>query len=129
MKTQNYNSVKDQNATCDNNMLVVGIISYEGRQWLAEEYSEEIGKGAWMASPIYHTDNGLEVRPAAANWCFKSRGAVSSILEPEKQKEVYESWVKHLQKTIHFLRGKFPQVELHYKNKISFWQNLADACH
>lgn len=118
------------NAAIDgNNVLVAGIISYEGRQWLAEEYSEEIGKGAWLASPIYHTDNALEVRPAGGNWCFKSRGAVLSILEPEKKKEVYESWIKHLQKTIDFLRGKFPEVELDYKNKISFWQSLADACH
>ncbi len=129
MKTQNDNSVKNQNATCDNNVLVSGIISYEGRQWLAEEYSEEIGNGAWFANPIYYTDNGLEVRPAGGNWCFKSRGAVLSILEAEKQKEVYESWIKHLQKTINFLRGKFPEVELDYKNKISFWQSLADACH
>ena len=53
MKTQNNDSAQDQTATCDNNVLVYGIISYEGRQWLAEEYSEEIGNGAWMASPIY----------------------------------------------------------------------------
>ena len=96
---------------------------------LSEEYSEEIGNGAWMASPIHHTDNGLEVRPAGGNWCFKSRGAVPSILEPKKKKEVYESWIKHLEKTINFLSGKFPEVELDYKNKISFWQSLADACH
>ena len=115
-------------ANCDNNVLVAGIISYEGRQWLAEEYSEDIGGGAWFASPIYHTDNGLEVRPAGANWCFKSRGAVVSILESEKQKEVYKSWINHLQKTIKFLRGKFPEVELDYKNKISFWQSMSDAC-
>ena len=129
MKTQNNDSAQDQTATCDNNMLVAGIISYEGRQWLAEEYSEEIGNGAWMASPIYHTNDGLEVRPAGGNWCFKSRGAVPVILEPKKKKEVYESWIKHLQKTINFLRGKFPEVELNYKNQISFWQSLADACH
>jgi hypothetical protein len=117
-----------ENGNSTKPLLVAGLISYEGRQWLAEEYSEEIGNGAWMASPIYHTDNGLEVRPAGGNWCFKSRGAVPSILEAENQKEVYESWIKHLQKTISFLRGKFPEVELDYKNKISFWQSLADAC-
>jgi hypothetical protein len=129
MKTQKNNSVKDQIATCDNNMLVDSIISYEGRQWLAEEYSEEVGNGAWMASPIYHTDNGLEVRPAGCNWCSKTRGAVPVFLEPEKRKEVYESWIKHLQKTINFLRGKFPEEELEFLKKISFWQSLADACH
>ena len=117
-----------ENGNSTKPLLVAGLISYEGRQWLAEEYSEEIGNGAWMASPIYHTDNGLEVRPAGGNWCFKSRGAVPSILEAENQKEVYESWIKHLQKTISFLRGKYPKVELDYKNKISFWQSLADAC-
>ena len=122
-------SDNSKSATCDNNVLVAGIISYEDRQWLAEEYSAEIGNGAWMASPIYHTDNGLEVRPAGGNWCFKSRGAVPSILEPEKQKEVYESWIKHLQKTINFLRGKFPEVELEYKSKISFLEGLTDACY
>jgi hypothetical protein len=128
IEEKNKIQINDQNGNSKKPILVAGIISYEGRQWLAEEYSEEIGNGAWMATPIYHTDNGLEVRPAGGNWCFKSR-AVPSILEPEKQKEVYESWIKHLQKTISFLRGKYPKVELEYKNKISFWQSLADACH
>ena len=56
----------------------------------------------------------------------KKKKKIKSLI---KQKEVYQSWIKHLQKTINFLRGKFPEVELDYKNKISFWQSLANACH
>ena len=73
------------------------LIFYKDRYWLADTYNDELYGGGWFASPIYETVEGLEVRPAGGNWCFKSRGAiVLESLTPIQKLQVYDSWIKHL---------------------------------
>jgi len=108
-------------------MLGDGIISYDGRFYLAEMFVNN----AWFASPIYETGNGIEVRPAGGNWFFIQNGAKKVDDFPsDKKKKVYQSWIEHLERTIYYVR-KNPNFEESwiktYLEQINFWRNLLNA--
>lgn len=110
-----------------NPMLGDGIINYDGRLWLVEKYDNELYGGGWFASPIYQVGDKLEVRPAGGNWCYKINGAKEFKLEPEKRKQVYESWIAHLEWSNNFIGSDYPDATKDYLDKISFWRGLSTA--
>ena len=124
MKDSTTNTFDTANS---NVMLGDGIISYDGRFYLAEMFVNN----AWFASPIYETGNGIEVRPAGGNWFFIQNGAKKVDDFPsDKKKKVYQSWIEHLERTISYVR-KNPNFEESWiitpLEQINFWRNLLNA--
>lgn len=110
-----------------NCVLGDGIINYDGRLWLAEKYDDELYGGGWFASPIYQEGERLEVRPAGGNWCYKVNGAKPVHLPNDKKKQVYESWIGHLEWSNNLLGDKYPEAKKEYSEKLSFWRGLSNA--
>ena len=124
MKDSTINTFDTANS---NVMLGDGIISYDGRFYLAEMFVNN----AWFASPIYEIGNGIEVRPAGGNWFFIQNGAKKVDDFPsDKKKKVYQSWIEHLERTISYVR-KNPNFEESWiktpLEQINFWRNLLNA--
>ncbi|WP_374552111.1 hypothetical protein [Flavobacterium sp.] len=108
-------------------LLGDGIIFYDGKYRLAEKITEN----GWFCSPIYETENGLEVRPAGGNWASIHNGAVKINDYPtEKKKQVYKSWINHLEKSIKFI-SKHPNYHkswtIDWEEEILFWRSLLNA--
>lgn len=109
-------------------MLGTGLLFYEGRYWLAENYNAELYGGGWFASPIYETENGLEVRPAGGNWCYKSNGAIEAqSLNNEQMKQIYQSWIKHLDWTCKMIE-KYPDEINKLQTQADYFRGLLLAC-
>ena len=109
-------------------LLGTGLVWYKGSYWLAKTYNPELYGGGWFASPIYETKDGLEVRPAGGNWCYKSNGAiVAEGLTNNQKKQVYDSWIKHLKWTCNIVE-KYPKEVEKYNRQISYFDALRKAC-
>ena len=109
-------------------LLGTGLVWYDGRYWLAEEFDPELYGGGWFASPIYETKDGLEVRPAGGNWCYEENGAIKATgLTNEQKQQVYDSWLKHLNWTCKIVE-KYPEEVKKYNEQIIYFEALRKAC-
>lgn len=100
------------------------IIGYDGRRWMVEEYNPDLCGGGYFASPIYESENGLEVRPAGGNWCYKANGAIEITVDDVLKRQIYQSWLNHLIWTRNFI-GKFKADKVdELESQITYFNNL-----
>ncbi|MDC9722922.1 MAG: hypothetical protein PSN34_09120 [Urechidicola sp.] len=109
-------------------LLGTGLVWYDGRYWLAETYNPKLYGGGWFASPIYGTNDELEVRPAGGNWCYKNNGAIEATdLTTDQKKQIYDSWIKHLNWVCGHIQ-KYPNDLKMYNEKIDYFKALRKDC-